>query len=193
MASPDLLLHPVRLRVVQALLGREMTTAELRAELPDVAPATLYRQVATLLDGELLEVVAERRVRGAVERTYRLRDTAPSVSADEAATMSPEQHQRAFSTFVAGLLADFERYVGHGDVDLCRDLVGYRTAAMYLTDEELLSLVTDLRAVLAPRLEHGPAPGRRRRLLTTITLPAEPWAETPAEARTDPPGTPAED
>ena len=44
--SAGLLLHPVRLRIVQAFLGgRRLTTAQLRTALPDVSPATLYRQV----------------------------------------------------------------------------------------------------------------------------------------------------
>jgi Helix-turn-helix domain len=41
-ASADLLLHPVRLRVVQAFLGdRALTTSELRSELPDVPAASI--------------------------------------------------------------------------------------------------------------------------------------------------------
>jgi len=73
-STADLLLHPVRLRIVQAFLGdRALTTGELRAELPDVPPASLYRHIARLVDAGVLGVVSERRVRGAVERTYILR------------------------------------------------------------------------------------------------------------------------
>ena len=50
--TADLLLHPHRLRIVQAFLGRDrLTTADLRALLPDIPTATLYRQITTLLDG----------------------------------------------------------------------------------------------------------------------------------------------
>ncbi|SDX99416.1 Helix-turn-helix domain-containing protein [Micromonospora pattaloongensis] len=174
MASADLLLHPVRLRIVQVFLGdRALTTAELRDELPDVPPATLYRHVGTLADGEVLEVVAERRVRGAVERTYRLRSGNTVVRGADAAAMSVEEHRRAFMTFVAALLGDYDRYLARQDVDLERDLVGYRQAAMYLTDDELRDLIGDLAAVFAPRLAHEPAEGRTRRLLSTILMPGE--------------------
>ncbi len=189
-ASADLLLHPVRLRIVQCLLGdRHRTTGQLREDLPDVAPATLYRHVATLLDAGLLEVLEERRVRGAVERTYRLRDPAPGVGADEAATMTTEEHRQAFTTFVAGLLGDFDRYLDRGHVDLARDLVGYRQAALHLTDSEMREFLADLAAVVRPRLEHRPTPERVRRMFTTVVMPSHDSRERPADASpSDPPG-----
>src|ERR1700689_4133268 len=74
MASADLLLHPVRLRIVKAFLGdRALTTAQLAAELDDVPAGSLYRHIALLTKAGVLQVVAERRVRGAVERTYAMR------------------------------------------------------------------------------------------------------------------------
>lgn len=175
MTATQVLLHPVRLRIAQAFLGdRTLTTTDLRAELPDVPPATLYRQVATLVDGGVLEVADEHRVRGAVERTYRLRAGAAHVDADAASAMTTEDHRSGFLTFALGLLADFDRYLALGDVEVARDLVGYRKNAMYLTDEETAELIADLRAVLAPRFEQGPGPGRRRRLLSTVLLPTDP-------------------
>lgn len=174
MATADLLLHPVRLRVVQAFLGdRTLTTTDLRAELPDVAPATLYRHVGVLAGAGVLEVVEERKVRGAVERSYRLVPAAASLGPEEAAGMTAEEHRRAFTTFVATLLADFDRYLDHGDTDLARDGVGYRQAALWLTDEEFGRLVGDLRAVLRDAMANEPGGGRRRRLVTTVHLPGE--------------------
>jgi DNA-binding transcriptional ArsR family regulator len=171
--TTDLLLHPVRMRVVQCLLGdRELTTAQLREELSDVPPATLYRHVATLLEGGALEVVDERRVRGTFERTYRLRPENAVVSGAEAATMSAEEHAQAFAAFMTGRLSDFERYLGRGDVDLERDRVGYRMIGLHLTDEETDELIADLGEVLRARLGNRPTPGRRRRVLSTILVPA---------------------
>ena len=145
MATADLLLHPVRLRIVQAFLGdRALTTSELSAALADVPAGSLYRHVARLVEAGVLAVVAERRVRGAVERTYVLRLSAASIGPDELASMSADDHRQAFMAFVAGLLGDFDRYLARGDTDLLRDGVTYRLAGMWLDDSEYLELAREL-------------------------------------------------
>ncbi|MFE3229065.1 helix-turn-helix domain-containing protein [Nocardia sp. NPDC059228] len=175
MESVELLLHPVRLRIVQAFLGdRTLTTSELNAELADVPPGSLYRHVAKLVSAGVLDVVTERRVRGTVERTYRLRLSAAQITPDQLDAMSPEDHRRAFMGFIAGLMADFDRYLDAGDIDYLRDGVGYRMAGLWLDDAEFADFARDLGRVLAPRLANGPAPGRRRRILRTILIPDSP-------------------
>ena len=94
-SSADLLLHPIRLRIIQTFLGdRRLTTGQLRLEIADVAPATLYRQVATLAQAGVLTVVDERRVRGTVERTYALSIADAELSDDELIRMTPDDHRR---------------------------------------------------------------------------------------------------
>lgn len=176
MATADLLLHPVRLRIVQAFLGdRTLTTTDLRGELPDVPVATLYRHVGLLADAGVLSVVGERKVRGAAERSYRLVLEAASVSPEDGAAMTAEDHRRAFTTFVATLLGDFDRYLDRaGDPpDLLRDGVGYRQAAVWVTDEEFDVMVGDLAAVLTARMANRPDGARRRRMVSTVHLPAD--------------------
>lgn len=173
-SSADLLLHPVRLRIVQAFLGdRALTTSQLGAELSDVPAASLYRHVARLVNADVLQVVAERRVRGAVERTYVLRLAAASISADEIATMSAEDHRQAFMAFVAGLLADADRYLQRPRIDPLRDGASYQLAGLWLDDAEFRDMLADLARVLQPRAANGPRKGRRRRILATVLLPGE--------------------
>jgi len=172
--SADLLLHPVRLRIVQAFLGdRALTTSDLRSELPDIPPASLYRHVARLVDAGVLTVVSERRVRGAVERTYVLRVAAASINLDEVETMSREDHRQAFMAFVAGLLSDVDRYLDREDFDPVRDGAGYRLAGLWLDDAEFAEFIRDLVRVIQPRLANAAKPGRRRRILGTVMLPGE--------------------
>jgi hypothetical protein len=178
--SADLLLHPVRLRIVQAFLGdRALTTTQLRTELADVPAASLYRHVARLVAAGVLSIVAERRVRGAVERTYVLRIAAARISMDEVAKMTPDEHRQAFLAFVAGLIADFDRYLARDDVDPVRDGGSYNVAGMWLDDTELIEFGREILTVLQPRLANAPRPGRKRRILATVLLPSDDY--TPKE------------
>ena len=184
--SADLLLHPVRLRIVQAFLGdRALTTTQLSAELSDVPAASLYRHVARLVAADVLQVVAQRRVRGAVERTYVLRLAAARVGLDEIEAMSADDYRQMFMAYAAGLLADFDRYLQRPEVDLVKDGVAFGIEGLWLDDTEFAELMRDLYRVLQPRRANAPKPGRRRRLLASVLLPGdEPAAKTQPRGRT---------
>lgn len=174
MPSADLLLHPVRLRILQAFLGdRSLTTGQLAAELPDQPAGSLYRHVAKLVDAGVLAVVGERKVRGTVERTYRLAVTSALIGPAELAAMTPEQHRQAFMAYIAGLVTDFDRYLDRGDVDLARDGVSYRITALWLDDGELAELQGKINELFAPYLAFQPEGSRQRRVLGTVLLPAD--------------------
>lgn len=164
-------MHPVRLRVVEAFLGdRKLTTADLRAELPDVPAASLYRHIAWLIDAGVLDVVAERKVRGTIERTY-VKQGVQSVSRDELARMTREDLRRAFLSYVTTLLADIDRYLERDEADLRRGGATFRVAAVWLTDDELSELAGGFGRLLRPYLDRPATPGRTRRVIRTIVLP----------------------
>ncbi len=50
----ELMIHPVRIRVLGALARRPLTTAELDVEIPDVPRSSLYRHVRLRRDEALL-------------------------------------------------------------------------------------------------------------------------------------------
>ncbi len=178
-SSADLLLHPVRLRVVKTFLGdRALTTAQIAAVLDDVPTASLYRHIATLTKAGVLQVVAERRVRGTLEKTYTLQMMAARMQPDDIEAMSIEDHARAFMAYVAGLLGDFDRYLSH-DPAPGRDGADYRVNAMWLNDGEYTDFLRDLRRVLEARLANKPTKERRRRMLYHVLLPAPEEARKP--------------
>src|SRR5450759_1157774 len=144
--GPDLILHPVRMRLIVALgAGAPMTAAELQERMPDVPPATLYRHLNALRRGGILAVaeeprtrhVEERRTRGAVERHFVLHPGAASLLPADLANATPDDHLRWFASFVASLLGAFGRYVAADTPDLARDGVGYRVVVLQLSDAEL--------------------------------------------------------
>jgi DNA-binding transcriptional ArsR family regulator len=167
----EILLHPVRLRIVLAFGSEELTTAQIAARLPDIAHATLYRQVATLSDAGILHVVRERRVRGGIERTYALVSDAVTLGPDSAGSMSNEELQRGFGVFIGALMESFGRYLDHPSANLAKDPVAFRQAAIWLDESELAELAERLRSALAPYLDNEPSEDRERLLVNTILIP----------------------
>ncbi|MFI5952247.1 helix-turn-helix domain-containing protein [Cryptosporangium sp. NPDC051539] len=179
----ELLGHPARLRIVHALRGaRALTTAELADRLPDVSKATVYRHVEALATAGVLEVADERRVRGAVERRFRLNRATASIDPGRLAAFSPDDHRRAFAIAMATLSAEFNGYLDREAADLSKDPVGYRQHALWLTPDELEALIEGLRAAIVPALGNARSPARTRYLLSPILFPAEPAAPEPPTA-----------
>ncbi len=172
----DVLLHPVRMRIVVALAGRALTPSQLRAELADVPQATLYQHLGKLTRAGALRVVEERPVRGAMERVYALNAGSaalhpPALDPANIARTPPDEWRRYYAVFMAALLADGSRYLASGSPDLLRDGFGFRQVAFNLSDEEFQAMVTAMNTAIAPYLAYPPAPGRRRRLFATVMIP----------------------
>ncbi|GAA1595013.1 helix-turn-helix domain-containing protein [Actinomadura kijaniata] len=172
MTTLDLLAHPVRLRIVHAMAdGRTRTTAELADRVPGAHRATVYRHVAALAEGGVLEVTDERRVRGAVERHYRLRHDRAVITPETAAAMSADDHRRAFTAAMAVLLAEFDAYLDRDAPSPAGDEVGYRQHVLWLTPAERADLIERMRAAITPHLGNAPGDGRAPHLLSPILFP----------------------
>jgi DNA-binding transcriptional ArsR family regulator len=182
----DLLLHPVRVRIVYALSGgRVRTTADLCASLPDVPKTTVYRHVGLLAEGGVLDVAGEQRVRGAVERHYRLRRDLPLIDAEAGASMSLDDHRHGFAAAVAALHAEFNAYLDRPGADPFADRVGYRQGILWLSEDEITEMVGEVRAVFAARAGNEPAPGRSPRLISLIQFPTEEPPQHAADQQAD--------
>ncbi|MGW2779582.1 helix-turn-helix domain-containing protein [Streptomyces olivaceoviridis] len=174
MNSLELLAHPIRLRIVHAMGGgRLLTTAQLCARIPEASKATVYRHIDLLVGGGVLEVAEERRVRGAVERHYRLRQDRAVIGSEVVRTLTAEDHRQAFATAMTALLAEFAAYLDRDTADPVADRVGYRQHALWLSPAELEELISELRAAIAPKLANQPSPERAQYLLSPIHFPLE--------------------
>jgi DNA-binding transcriptional ArsR family regulator len=172
MEKMELLIHPVRMRIVHAMSGGgTMTTTQLCARLPDVSKATMYRHVGVLADEGVLEVDGEQRVHGAVERSYRLRRERAVVDASTAESTTVEEHRQVFAVAMAILMAEFNGYLDRDGADPGNDLVGYRQHALWLSRGELEGLIGDLRSAILARIGNEAAPERSQYLLSPILFP----------------------
>jgi DNA-binding transcriptional ArsR family regulator len=168
-SKADIILHPVRMRIVQTLVSkRKLTVQQIGEQLPDIPIATLYRHLKKLADAKMIQVVEENRVRGTVEKVYALPDTNVSLSEEELRNAGAEEHMDFFMKFMATVLDDFERYLSQEDFDLIKDGAGYRQVSFYANDEEYLELIGSINAGLMKLLGNEDDGIRSKRTLTTI-------------------------
>ena len=160
----DLLLHPVRLRIVHAMSGgRTRTTSDLCAGLPDVPKTTVYRHVGLLAEAGVLEVVDEQRVHGAVERHYRLRRERAVIDAGRGRVDVPGRAPSRVRRSHGRPARRVQRLPRPGRTPT-RPPTRWATgrAPLWLTPDELAEMIGELRDVLASRTGNKPAPAAAR-------------------------------
>ena len=192
----DLALHPARMRILMLLSGSPgLTPQQMADRMSDVPQASLYRHISRLYQGGLLSVVEERPVRGTVEKVYALNTgserqlSSPEEALEAVNRLGKEEHLRYFTMFLLTALDDFAHYLDrsqNGARDLAADGVGYHKLPLFLSDEEFAAFAAALNGALAPFLGLENAPGRRKRLFSTIMMPSDEAPEAPD--RTNDPG-----
>jgi len=181
-ASVDIMMHPVRFRIVVATAGQQLTPYQIGAALPDVPQASLYRHLKILHNAGILTVVGERPIRGAIEKVYAVDRSAASFDDKDMVQTSADDHSRYFSLFTAALQSQFRRYLEQKEFDLAADGLGYRIVPLNLDDAEFAQLRADFKAILEPLIARTPSPQRRRRMLSIVVIPE---AKVAAETESD--------
>lgn len=167
----ETVLHPVRLRIVHALMDRELTARQLSTELSDIPQASLYRHVGRLVDAGVLRVTREERVRGGTQRTYTVVESAVTLGPRDFAAASSADHQRHFAAFVGALVAGFEQYLRATGAAPTRDGVVYQQIPVWTTPAESRQLTAAITELLRPLRTQG---GRRRRTTFAMVLHPDP-------------------
>jgi DNA-binding transcriptional ArsR family regulator len=178
----DLLLHPVRLRILLAVAGRRVTAGQLANELPDIPQASLYRNIKVLADAGILVVVRERRVRNTLEKTYALPEQDLLLSVKDLENAGPEDYIRLFTQYLGLLLGYYVRYIQQGNVNFARDNVIFRMFPLYLNAAETRKAGQAINAVLLPYVKNEPSPERQRYIIGLLSLPDAVEAAAPADS-----------
>lgn len=166
----ELLLHPIRMRIIQSFIpDKELTASQIIDLIPDIPQASLYRHLSILAKANITEVVAENRVRGTLEKTYKLKQA--NIPREDLEKMAPEEHVEAFFTFTTHLLAEFSNYVHQENIDFYTDGVMYRQASVYLDDDEFKEWLDLSNKISQKFIENKPRPGRKLRTIATIIIP----------------------
>jgi DNA-binding transcriptional ArsR family regulator len=170
-SKAKLILHPVRMKIVQTLIGeRELSVQQIAGKLKDVPQATLYRHLNKLLAAEVIKVVKENHIRGTIEKIYALSENQIGVK-EGIEKSSRDEHLNLFITFMTHLLGQYENYLKQDQIDLFKDGVGFREAIVYLSDEEFHKFTLELSQVMKKVIENEPSNERTARHIANIFIP----------------------
>lgn len=172
MTNADLILHPIRIRLMVELYGREMTSRELAEQLPDIPQATLYRHIKKLVEGGVYTIVSEEMVNGAMERTFAVAQGAGRISPEEMGRIGQEAHIQYFTIFATALIDSFTRYMQQTDPSqVVEDGLSYNEAVIYLSDEERTHFQDTVTQLIESVLANRPDPSRKRYRLASVVIP----------------------
>jgi hypothetical protein len=170
-SKENLLLHPLRMRILMAVIGRQVTAQQLADELPDIPQASLYRSLNALAAGGILAIVQERRTRNTIEKVYALQEKSAFLSAADLAQAQPGDYMRLFTQYLGLLLGYYGRYLNQDAIDHAHDGVGYTLVPLNLSKSEFADMARSVNAALTPFIQNQPAPDRQRYIFGLVTIP----------------------
>lgn len=161
----DVMLNSTRMRVVQALASREsMTVNEIYEVINDVPRTTLYRHINILIEVNILTIVAERKIRGSLERTLAL--DINELSKIQYLENIPQQ---AFS-FLMRIYSKFEKYFCRDTSVPSKNKIFFNNTVMMMNDDEFDKFLLELQGLFA-KYHYEVAGGRKPRDLSIISAP----------------------
>lgn len=170
----DCITNPVKCKLLLEIYSQGQVTAKHLSETyHDIPPATLYRHLKKMLNDGILKVVGETQVRGTVEKTYALafhiNDNMEKMLAENSGAL----YMQYFMQYVMGFVKQFQQYCESPNINIKEDMTGFSLLPLYLSDEELTALVTNLSKTINAAKNNEPKPERKLRTIGIIISPAE--------------------
>ena len=163
----EIILNPVRMRIIQELATAQTITAnELCERISDVPRTTMYRHINILIDNNILSVVSEKKVRGSLERTIAL--NTPELSKHNSIENAA---QNAFG-FLMSNYAKFHKYFNGENPDPGKDKIFLNNAVLMMSDTEFDQFIGELRQLLL-KYSFGLTERRKVRDISIISSPVE--------------------
>jgi len=161
----EVMLNPVRMRIIQELAVRQsMTATELCEKISDVPRTTMYRHINVLLDNDILSVVSEKKIRGSLERTIALN------IGEIAKHNTLEKASQNALAFLINRYAMFHSYFSGESPDPAKDKIFLNNTIMMMDDNEFDQFLSELRGLLI-KYNFEVANGRKARDISIISSP----------------------
>ncbi len=170
----DCITNPVKCKLLLEIHSQGKATAKQLAGIyNDIPQATLYRHLKKMLSDGILQVVEETKVRGTVEKTYSLAHNINSNMETMVEKNSGELYMQYFIQYFIGFAKQFQEYCHAPNINIKKDMTGFSLSPLYLSDEELISLVTNISQIIGALKNNEPTSERKLRTIGVIVSPAE--------------------
>ena len=110
----EILMHPVRIKICQALLRHKeqgLTPLEMVKILKDVPQATLYRHIQILVDAGIISVIQEKKVKSVSEKYYVINENEIKINGEEWSQVSIEEKLNYISYYQLLLMTQYKNYL----------------------------------------------------------------------------------
>lgn len=149
------ILNPIRMQILKAVMFHKQATPKMIAEqLPGVPIASLYRHLNKMIEENVLEIVSEQKVRGAMEKTVKVRENPLQTMTLRAEELKKADVLELFYSFSVAQMMDMTAYVGEDEVAIEKNHLSFRSYILNLSDEEVLSFIREVQAIIN---KYGPA------------------------------------
>ncbi|MEN6328316.1 MAG: helix-turn-helix domain-containing protein [Syntrophomonas sp.] len=163
----DVMLNPVRIRIIQELaIGGNTTATELCEKISDIPRTTMYRHINILLDNNIISVVSEKKIRGSLERTLALNKEELSQQ-----NTLEKASQNALG-FLMNRYAKFHNYFNSENPAPAKDKIFLSNTILMMDDNEFDTFLLELRELFI-KYNFEFADGRKSRDISVISAPAE--------------------
>lgn len=159
-------LNPIRMRILILLSqNAEMNTAQIRENMLDIPQATLYRHINALVKADLIKVVKENKVRGAVEKIYCINQEVNCTDPTDDEILDIGQK------FLISMMAELANYSKLNDRDVKKDMLSFQCAPLFLSDEEFKEFAMEIGPIYQKYLNNKHEEGRILRNIYTVIIP----------------------
>lgn len=163
----EIMLHPIRMRIIQELARREATTTnEICEKISDVPRTTLYRHIKILIDNNIAEVISKEKIRGTFERTIAL--NIPQVTKHNTVENAAEN---AFG-FLMSNYGKFHSYFNGENPDPGKDKIFLNNTVMMMNDSEYDQFLGELQKLML-KYDFDSEEDRKPRDISIISAPVD--------------------
>jgi hypothetical protein len=163
-------------------MGRELTTQQLTALLPEIPRTSLYRHMRKLAEAGVFVVVDETAIRGTVEKRYAVQLSSATLTKEDLLEAGHEEYFRLVTGFLGGIIDVYQTYLARKEESLAENTL-LRVNSVDLSDDEFQQFRRQLTDLLTSAQTNALMPGRRRRLIGLLGVPDQ--SDPPADDTTN--------